>query len=103
MAVLPQSPIPGNPPDTLLHIIAFAVLAALARLAYPRANAWYILIGLSALGGAIEAVQAIPALGRNASLADWVADVLAICVVLGGAAVWQRVRTARTNRQPEAQ
>ena len=88
MASLPQPPeLPGQPSDKLLHIIAFAVLTLLARLAYPRAKAWQIIIGLGALGAGIEAIQAIPALGRYASLSDWLADVLAISAVLSVVAV----------------
>ena len=41
--------------------------------------------------------------GRNASLTDWIADVLAVCGVLGAGAARQHIRKARANRQPEVQ
>jgi VanZ family protein len=84
MAVMPQPPeLPGGLSDKLLHMLAFAVLALLAKMAYPRAQAWKILLGLGIMGAAIEVAQAAPALGRNASLTDWIADMLAICAALG--------------------
>lgn len=90
MASLPPPPLLGNPPDKLLHAFAFAVLTLLARLAYPRARGWHILLGLGLLGAAIECIQAIPALGREASLTDWLADMLAVGFVLGVMAPFQR-------------
>ncbi len=83
MAVLPQPPLQGEVPDKWLHALAFAVLTILARLAFPRRRALTLLVGLSALGALIELMQAIPASGRDASLADWVADILAVIFALG--------------------
>lgn len=82
MASLPEPPIPRNPPDTLLHLLAFAVLTVLARLGFPRARGWSIFLGLGALGAGIELIQAIPALNREASLRDWAVDMVAILAVL---------------------
>ena len=78
MASLPNHDIPGDPPDTLLHIFAFFVLTVLAQLAFPSARAWSLLLGLGTLGAGIEFIQAIPAVGRDASLTDWLADMAAI-------------------------
>ena len=82
MALLPQPPqLPGAPSDKLLHVAAFLVLTALAVAAYPgrwRATAF----GLVAFGGAIELLQAIPALHRDSQLSDWIADSLAVFAVL---------------------
>ena len=97
MASLPQPPIPGDPPDTLLHILAFAVLTILARLGFPRARGWSILLGLGALGAGIEFIQAIPALNREASFTDWLVDMLAILTVLGVMAFFPRL--VRRNDQ----
>jgi hypothetical protein len=83
MATLPQPPaLPGDPGDKLLHVLAFSVLAALAAFAYPRLRLLTIFLGLAVFGGAIEAVQAIPGLGREASWLDLLADVGALAVVL---------------------
>ena len=99
MASLPQPPeLPGQPSDKLLHIIAFATLTLMARLAYPRAKIWPIFIGLGALGAGIEFIQAIPALGRDASLTDWLADVLAISAVLGVIAAFRWIGDLKAVR-----
>ena len=83
MALLPQPPqLPGEPSDKLQHILAFATLALLGRLAYPQTRLLVLATGLSAFGAAIELLQAIPALHRDAELADWAADTAAVVAVL---------------------
>ena len=83
MAVLPKPPqLPGEPSDKIQHILAFAVLAALAAAAYPRTGLNRILLLLSAFGALIELVQTIPALHRDGDWVDWVADTVAAAVVL---------------------
>jgi hypothetical protein len=83
MALLPRPPqLPGNPSDKVQHILAFAVLTALALIAYVRAHPATIGAGLIALGGFIELAQLIPALGREGSLLDLAADCGAVLVVL---------------------
>ena len=77
MAILPQPPMHGEVPDKWLHVLAFTILTVLARLAFPRAHALSMLLGLSMLGGLIELIQAIPALGRDANLADWAGSLSA--------------------------
>ena len=92
MASLPTPlPIPLEPSDKLLHIIAFVVLSALGVLAYP-ATLLAILLGLCLFGGLIELVQSIPGLNRDASLADWMADALAVAAVLAPVALIRRWR-----------
>ena len=84
MACLPQPPRMGlNLSDKGQHAIAFVVLTALARAAFPGLGKAWIFAGLAAFGGLIEVIQAIPALGRDPSLMDWLADWLAIGVTLG--------------------
>jgi VanZ family protein len=91
MAVLPQPPqLPGDPSDKIQHIVAFAVLAALAGAAYPRTALLRILAGLSAFGAVIEIVQTVPALHRDGDYIDWIADTLAAAAVLGMAALVRR-------------
>lgn len=91
MALLPLPPqLPGSPSDKVQHILAFAVLACLARWAYPNAGALKLLLALSAFGALIEAAQAIPALNRDADAMDWIADTIAAAVVLAVATIWSR-------------
>jgi uncharacterized membrane protein YcjF (UPF0283 family) len=83
MAVLPKPPqLPGQPSDKTQHILAFAVLAGLAAAAYPRASLVKILLLLSGFGALIEFTQTIPVLHREGDWVDWVADVMAVAVVL---------------------
>ena len=96
MALLPHPPrLPGAPGDKVQHIIAFATLAALAALAYPRTRPVRIAILLSLFGAAIEILQLIPPLHRDASLADWAADSAALGLVLLLFAMVRRHRAAR--------
>ena len=90
MAVLPQPPqLPGGPSDKVQHILAFTVLAALAAAAYPRTRLLTIGIALCAFGALIELVQTIPMLHRDGDYVDWIADTLAVAVVLAIAG-WAR-------------
>jgi VanZ family protein len=83
MAVLPRPPhLPGDPSDKVQHILAFAVLALLAALAYPRVSAWRLALGLSLFGAAIELVQLIPALHRDGDVVDWCADTVSAMLLL---------------------
>ncbi len=81
MALLPSPP---RAPigDKAQHMIAFAVLASLASLAYYRASLLKIGLGLAGFGALIEILQSIPQLGRHASAIDWAADCAAVAVVL---------------------
>ncbi|MGP1630660.1 MAG: VanZ family protein [Giesbergeria sp.] len=68
--------------DKLVHASLFALLGWLAACSWrlPR-HRWYALVGLLLLGVVTEWLQAyIP--GRSASLGDWVADSLGLCVGL---------------------
>jgi VanZ family protein len=92
MASLPKPPqLPGDPGDKVQHIIAFAVLALLARLGWLNVSGRRLLAGLSAFGALIELVQAIPALGRHADWIDWAADTVAAGLVLGLAALVRKM------------
>jgi VanZ family protein len=78
---------PNPPPasvalwDKSQHLFAFAVLAALARLAYPRAGLAPQLGALLAFGVFIELVQSqIPE--RSAEIADLAADLGGALLVL---------------------
>lgn len=96
MASLPQPPaIPGNPGDKVLHVLAFLVLAGLAAFAYPRVRLVMIFLGLALFGAAIELVQAIPNIGREPSLMDWLADLTAAGAVLLFVGAVRLIRRAR--------
>jgi VanZ family protein len=83
MAVLPHPPqVPGEPNDKVQHIIAFATLSLLGSFAYPRTALLRLLAGLSLFGAFIEVVQAIPVLHRDSDVLDWLADTVAVIVVL---------------------
>jgi VanZ family protein len=83
MALLPRPPeLPGEPDDKVQHIIAFAVLACLARVAYRGANPLVLLGGLSLFGAVIELLQTIPILHRDGDAVDWLADTASAVLVL---------------------
>ena len=82
--------------DKVQHMVAFAVLAGLARFGFPDASQWRIVERLSFLGAAIEVFQSIPALHRDCDLWDWAADTLAatIAVVVLTRLIARRAATA---------
>lgn len=84
MALLPKPPkLPiDQMGDKFEHILAFAVLGALARIAFGRASDRLILERMSFAGALIELFQSIPALHRDCDWRDWVADTLAVAAVL---------------------
>lgn len=80
MAFLPKPP--ATPidrfGDKFEHVLAFAVLTVTAMIGWPQPRRWRIVMLLSALGGLIEVVQAVPFLHRDSDWHDWVADTVAI-------------------------
>ena len=87
LAVLfaPADDVPSSPPgvDKLVHLLLFAALAASGRWAGARAG---VLAGVLVLYAAVsEVVQVVSALGRSASVADWIADAAG---VLAGLLAW---------------
>jgi VanZ family protein len=83
MALLPHPVrLPSDPSDKVQHIVAFFTLGALGRLGSARASGWLLLAGLSLFGGAIELLQAIPALNRDSDVVDWIADTIAAGVAI---------------------
>ena len=83
MAIVPQPPqLPGEPSDKVQHIIAFATLGVLSSFAYPATTLTRLLASLSLFGAVIEVVQAIPSLHRDSDVVDWIADTVAVIVVL---------------------
>ena len=83
MALLPHPPqLPGEPSDKIQHIAAFLVLGALGSFAYPKTRPTYLGAGLSLFGAAIEILQLIPELHRDGDPLDWIADTLAVVVII---------------------
>lgn len=70
--------------DKLMHLLAYALMAGLARLGWPSLWGGWIVLGFIAMGVAIELAQHFMALGRTGSLADGLANaagaLLAICL-----------------------
>jgi len=101
MATLPHPPqLPGQPVDKVQHILAFTVLTTLAAAGWPRLAPLRLLLGLSGFGVLIELVQAMPVLHRSCDWRDWVADTLAILVVLALAAGLRRWQAQRRSQAP---
>jgi VanZ family protein len=80
LASLPEPP-KVEMGDKIQHMLAFAILTALAVLGYRTKPFAWIALGLGAFGALIELVQAIPMLNRSSEWADWVADMAAVLVV----------------------
>ncbi len=68
--------------DKFHHILAFVTLSLLACFAFPTARLPRIGERLSFLGALIEVLQSIPALHRDCDIRDWIADTIAIAIVL---------------------
>lgn len=98
MAWLPHPPsVPGNPNDKIQHIVAFACLSWLGAMAFPAFPLARLGERLSFLGAIIEVVQAIPGLHRDCDIRDWVADTVAVIVVLFVVGAVRRSRSARSQ------
>ena len=68
--------------DKVNHIAAFVTLSVAAAWAWPRTRLSTIAVAISAFGAAIEGLQAIPFIARDAEWADWYADTAAAVVAL---------------------
>lgn len=83
--------------DKFNHMLAFATLAALAALGWPRAERLRVVERLSFLGALIEVMQAMPALHRDCDIRDWAADTVAIVAVTALFALRARLRVSATS------
>ena len=91
MALLPKPPaLPMQATDKVQHIAAFAALTFLAALGFPSLRLRVIFVWMAALGLAIEVLQMIPVLHRDAQASDWLADCAATAatLLLCGALRW---------------
>ena len=91
MAVLPSPPhLPIDRfGDKFAHMLAFGTLSGLAAFGFSPEVRWRVAERLSFVGALIEVVQGIPALHRDSDIRDWIADTLAIIVVMAIAALLQ--------------
>jgi VanZ family protein len=100
MAVLPHPPnFPGEPSDKIQHMAAFATLAFLGSIAFPRVRWLQLVTGLSLFGAAIELAQAIPMLHRDSEFMDWVADTATSALVVLVMIRW-RSRFPKPEKRP---
>lgn len=67
--------------DKAMHFFAYAVLAGLTRLGWPRLWGGWIVVGFIALGIALEIGQHMMAQGRTGSILDALANSLGVIVV----------------------
>jgi hypothetical protein len=91
MALLPKPPaLPIQATDKVQHMAAFAALTSLAALGFPRLRLRVLFAWMAALGLAIEVLQMIPMLHRDAQASDWLADCAATAatLLLCGALRW---------------
>jgi hypothetical protein len=83
MATLPSPPkMHMQVGDKLTHMSAFAALSLFAWLAFPKRGVVWLFAVMAMLGAVIEVLQLIPALQRDADVADWIADCGASLAVL---------------------
>lgn len=82
MALTPRPPSLGNIGDKWQHMAAFGTLTILSVAGFPRSPLHRIGERLSFLGALIEVFQAIPAIGRDCDVMDWLADTYVIVGVL---------------------
>jgi VanZ family protein len=79
--------------DKLEHAFAFGMLTLVSIFAFPRVSPLRLGLALSALGAAIEVLQ--PFTGRDGDIRDWIADTIAIAIVLALISVGRRVAGTR--------
>jgi glycopeptide antibiotics resistance protein len=82
------------------HVLAFAVLPLLSRLAWPRVSPWVQFAGFGLFGAAIEIAQLLMHVGRKAEWDDWFADLAATALALLLAWAIQRVLAGRMQLEP---
>ena len=85
MALLPHPPhLPIDSfGDKVEHAFAFATLSILGAIAYPAVPLLRLGERLSFLGAIIEILQSVPSLHRDCVIRDWIADTIAVSVMLG--------------------
>ena len=98
-ALWPQSfSISNAPSDVLTHAVAFCTLTFLASASFPMISGKAVFFFLALYGLALEGAQAFPVLERDASLRDWVVDLVAIVLTLAVIHIARR-NNKRTSSQ----
>jgi VanZ family protein len=98
LSLLPATEtLPSTGWDKSNHLIGYALLAALARLGWPRTRAWWQFIGLTAWGALIEVVQGATGY-RHAEWGDVFANGLG--ALLGAALLESARRLLRQAERP---
>ncbi len=82
LALIPHPPELREVGDKAQHMFAFGTLAFLGAFAFPQFPKPRMAERLSFLGALIEVMQSIPSLHRDCDINDWIADTIAILVVL---------------------
>jgi VanZ family protein len=67
--------------DKIIHATLFAMLTAVGYLAYEKYSTW-LYIGLTAYGIMTEISQSAFTITRNASIYDWLADLVGILLCM---------------------
>lgn len=81
--------------DKVQHIVVFGVLTSLACLAY--ANFWMRMCCiLVAYGALIEGLQSLLTVTRQASLGDWLADIIGVMLVIICFVVFRKAKGLNT-------
>ena len=85
--------------DKVNHIAAFVTLSVAGGVGVAAgARCGTIAVLMSAFGAAIEGLQALPVIARDAEWADWYADTAAVAVALLVVAVVRRLRATSSAR-----
>ena len=77
--------------DKLQHAIIFMVIALIGLFAYSQKK-WFVLGGLIMFGLSIEVLQSAFTLTRQASLADWIADIVGVAIALSIIALIEKLK-----------
>jgi hypothetical protein len=96
MATVP-APVELPVSDKLEHMAAFLTITLLGCAAYPRLSRTRLLVALVVFGGLIELVQLIPQLHRDSEWSDWLADIAATLVAVGGDRLFERIRAGSAD------
>jgi VanZ family protein len=67
--------------DKVQHVLVFLVLTLLGTFAY-TSKKYYLAVGLIAYGAGTELLQGMLTITRLATMNDWLADVVGICIGL---------------------
>ena len=87
----------GLPWDKANHALAFLALTALTAIGWPQLGHLALIVFMVLAGCAIELIQSLPAIGRDADLLDVIADAVGVLLGLIVLAVTAR-RSERSDQ-----